>query len=148
MAGAHCQRWCDADLALNELPSGLVNRVLRPVAQRSHQLIVVVGGKLGADAEQGRNQGGLEHVAPVIVDAVLDPGGAGRVRPRLAIEEDRFASGKNPPVPGKKHAVLPRRYLTVIFPYETGALRDEQDTSGPAVIDVLRHLSGDLSWNI
>src|SRR5690242_3725803 len=46
----------DIGLTLDELPPSLIDRVLRTVSQRTKQFIIVVGGKLCSDAEQGRYQ--------------------------------------------------------------------------------------------
>src|SRR5690606_36208310 len=52
------------------------------------------------------------------------------------------------PIPGEQHAGLSGGDLAVIFADQTRSLRNEQDAPGRAVIDVPRHLSGDLAGKV
>ena len=148
MTGPHGQRGRNIDLTLHDLPAGLVNGILRAVAQRLHQLAVAVRHELCPDAQQGRDQSGSEHIAPVIVHPILQPGRTRSIGTGLAIEQDRAATGQDQAIPGKQHAVLPGRDLAVIFADEAGALGDQQHASGRTVVDILRHLGGNLPWKV
>src|SRR3546814_4879889 len=78
MAWAYGERRRDTELTLHDLASRLIDRVLGAVAQRLDQCVVAVGCKLGADAQQRRDQRGLEHAAPMIVHAIPNPRHTGR----------------------------------------------------------------------
>ncbi|KIU01282.1 hypothetical protein QU38_02320, partial [Staphylococcus aureus] len=73
---------------------------------------------------------------------------SGGISAWLAFENDRAAIRQDQPIPGEQHAGLPGGDLTIIFADQPCALRDEQDSAGDAVIDVLRHLSGDLAGKV
>src|SRR3546814_10623264 len=120
--------WCASNLRL-------IGRVLGAVAQRPDQCVVAVGFKLGADAQQRRDQRGLGHAAPMIVHAIPNPRHTGRIGTWLAVQQDRAAAWKNKPIPGEQHAALARRDFAVIFADQPRALRDEKNASRRAVID-------------
>src|SRR3546814_9238643 len=109
MAWAYGERRRDTELTLHDLASRLIDRVLGAVAQRLDQCVVAVGCKLGADAQQRRDQRGLEHAAPMIVHAIPNPRHTGRIGTWLAVQQDRAAAWKNKPIPGEQHAALARR---------------------------------------
>src|SRR3546814_12431489 len=80
----------------------------------------------------------------MMVGAIGEACHATRIGAGLAIEPDRSAAGQNQPVPSQQHAFLTRSDFAVIFTDESCALRNEQDATGRTVIDILRHLRGDL----
>jgi hypothetical protein len=84
----------------------------------------------------------------MVIDAVLKSGKASAIGTRLAVKQDRAAIGQDQPVPSEQHPVLAERYVRIIFADQPRTLRDEQDTPGRAVIDILGHLGGDLPRNI
>ncbi len=84
----------------------------------------------------------------MLVHAVLQAGISGRIGAGLALENDRAAVRQYQPIPGQQHAGLPGGDLAVIFADQPRPLRDEQDTARRAVIDVGRHLGGNLTGKI
>src|SRR3546814_9444033 len=60
----------DIHLALDEAPARLVDRILRPVAKRTHDRVIAVGAKFGADTEQSGNERGAQHRSPMMVGAI------------------------------------------------------------------------------
>src|SRR3546814_18816752 len=109
MAWAYGERRRDTELTLHDLASRLIDRVLGAVAQRLDQCVVAVGCKLGADAQQRRDQRGLEHLAPLIVHAIPNTRHPGRIGTWLAVLQDRADDWKNKPIPSGQHDTLRQR---------------------------------------
>src|SRR5436305_1880419 len=84
----------------------------------------------------------------MVIDAILQPGIAFGVRARLALEGDRAAVRKDHSVPDEQHTPLAEADAAIILPDDAGALGYEQNLACGAVIDVFRHLRGDLSRKI
>jgi hypothetical protein len=84
----------------------------------------------------------------MIIDAILKPGIAFGVRAGLAFQHDRAAVREDQPVPDEQDAPLAEADAAVILADDAGALRHEQDLARRAVVDVLRHLRGDLAGQI
>src|SRR5690606_20060920 len=84
-AGPDGQRRGDVQLAADDLLAGVVDRVLTTIADSLDQPIVVVGGKLGTDAQQRGKTRRLGEIPPVIVDTVLETGIALGVSAGLAL---------------------------------------------------------------
>ena len=84
----------------------------------------------------------------MLVHAVLQTGESGSVRAGLALENDRAAVRQDEPVPSEQHAGLTGGDLTVILADQPSPLRDQQAAPRGAVIDVRRHLRGDLAGQV
>ena len=70
-------------------------------------------------------------------------------RPRPADAPARSSAvGHDEPVPDEQHTRLAEGDLAVVLADEARALRDEEVRAGRAVIDILRHLRGDLAGQI
>lgn len=81
-------------MALDDALAGLVDSVLRTVAERTGETIFLVDGEFRTDCEQGRETGGAQDAGPVIVDAVLETGIARGICPGLAFEDERSSMGE------------------------------------------------------
>ena len=90
----------------------------------------------------------FEQFAPMIIDAILQPGITFGVRTRLAFQHDRAAVGHDEAVPGQQDAALTEADAIVILAEQPRALWHQQDAARGAVIDVLRDLGGDLARQI
>ncbi len=84
----------------------------------------------------------------MLIHAVLQAGISGRIGAGLALENDRAAVRHDEAVPGEQHAGLSRGDLAVIFADQPRALRNEQDAPGRIVLDIGRHLGGDLAGKV
>lgn len=65
----------------------------------------------------------------MIVDLVFQACHAGRIGTGLTVEPDRSATGKDEPVPCKKHTALPGDDLAVILANKARALRDQENAA-------------------
>ena len=123
--------------------AGLVERVLAAAPQGSDN--VILGARradLAADAKKGRERRRFQEAAPMIVHTILEPRIAFRIGTGLMFQHDRFAVWVNDPVPDEEHAGLAERHLAVVGADQFGALRDEKEAAGRAIIDVLGDLRG------
>ncbi len=84
----------------------------------------------------------------MIVDAILETGKARRIHPGLAFEDKRPPVREDQPVPDEEHAALANGHAIVIGADQPGALRNQEQASRGAVIDVLGNLRGDLTWQV
>src|ERR1700733_3518927 len=135
--------WLNIERPSDELFAGLVEALGSPLTDRlDERVFVVAGPRLRSDAEQRRENRGLEHHAPVIVHFVLEPGVTFGVGARLPLQNDRLAVRHDEAVPDQERAGLAEGYLRVVLAAAPGALRDQQGFSGRAVIDVFCHLGG------
>src|SRR3546814_20572949 len=78
-AGADREGWRAVHLTLDEPPSRLVDRILRPVAKRPHERIIHVRAKFGSPAEQRRADRRAQHRSQEdsrIGEGCVRPGGA------------------------------------------------------------------------
>src|SRR5690606_15804697 len=89
--------------------------------RRSHQAILVAGGKLRTHGEQCGQACGLHQIPPVIIDAILKAGIAGSIGACLALEHDRAAVGEDHPVPDQQDAALAEGNAIVVFANDAGA---------------------------
>jgi hypothetical protein len=65
----------DIERSSDHLRAGLVEALRGALADRLRQIVLAVAGAgLGPDAEQRREDRGLEQAAPMIVDLILKPG--------------------------------------------------------------------------
>ena len=133
---------------LDDLLSGLIDGVLRPVADGADQAIFVVGRQFCPDAEQRGQAGSLHQIPPVVIDAILQTCIAGSVRAGLALQHDGTAIGQDQTVPDQQHAALPELHTGVILADDARSLRDQEQRACRAVIDILRDLRGDLARQI
>src|SRR5579863_6312273 len=80
----------DAERAADHLLAGLVDALRRPLLDRFGKRAVAVAAHAGLrpDAEDGREDRGLEQHAPVVVDLVLQAGIAFRIGAGLALQDD------------------------------------------------------------
>jgi len=74
----------------------------------------------------------------------LEAGITLRIRAGLALQYDGAAIGEDQPVPDQQDAALAEADAIVVLAQQPGPLRDDQDSAGRAVIDVLGDLGGDL----
>src|SRR3546814_16588248 len=72
-AGANGEGRRDIHLALDEAPARLVDRILRPVAKRTHDRVIAVGAKFGAATEQSGNEAGAQQRSPMTVGSIGNP---------------------------------------------------------------------------
>ena len=84
----------------------------------------------------------------MIVDAVLEPGIAFSVRAGLALEHDRAAVRQDQAVPDEQHAALAEADAVIVLADEAGRPAAQAGAARRAVIDVLRHLRGDLARQV
>src|SRR3546814_2225993 len=91
-AGANGEGRRDIHLALDEAPARLVDRILRPVAKRTHDRVIAVGAKFGADTEQSGNERGAQHRSPMMVGTIGNSCHAACIGAGLAIEPNRPAA--------------------------------------------------------
>ena len=84
----------------------------------------------------------------MVVDLVLEAGIAFGIGARLTLQNDRAAVRHDQAIPDEQRACLPEGDLRVVLADEARALRDQKDLSRRAVIDVFRHLGGDLAGQV
>lgn len=81
-ARSDSERRLDVELALHDLLAGLADRVRSARADRLDEIVLVLARTgFGADAEEGREDGGLEQHAPMVID---EPRIALRIGARLS----------------------------------------------------------------
>jgi hypothetical protein len=105
----------------------------------------VAGAGLGTDAEQGREDRRLEQHAPMVIDLAFQAGKAFRVGTGLTFQNDGSAIRHDQAIPNQQRAGLAEGHLGVVLADKACALRDQQNTAGRAVIDVIGYLGGDLA---
>ncbi|MBB4630710.1 hypothetical protein GGQ98_000313 [Sphingosinicella soli] len=93
------QRRRDVKLTAHDLLTGIVDSVLTTVADCLDQAVIIVGGKLGADAQQRGKPRRLGQFPPMIVDAVLKAGIALGIGTGLTLENDRASVREDQAVP-------------------------------------------------
>src|SRR6185312_4815232 len=143
------QRWRDVELAADDLLAGLVDALRRALTQGLNNVAVVPGRTgLRTNAEQSRKSRSLEQLTPMVIDTILKPGIAFGIGARLALQHDRAAIREDQPVPDQEHPTLAEANAIVVLANHAGALWDEQDLAGRAVINILRYLGGDLAGQI
>jgi hypothetical protein len=147
--GPDRQRRGYVELALDDLLPRLGNAIGGALAQRAHNVALLAGrASLGTNAQNRREQRGFEQITPVVVNAILETGITFRVGAGLALQHDGSTVREDDPVPDEQHTTLTESNAGVILTDEAGALRDEENVSGRAVMDVFRHLSRDLAWEV
>ena len=127
---------------------GLIDGILRSVADGADQTILVVGRQFRADAEQRGQPRRLHEIPPVVINVIFQPGIAGSVRTGLALQHDGAAIGQNQAVPDEQDAALPELHTGVILADDARSLRNQQQRAGRAVIDIFRDLRGDLAGKV
>ena len=139
----------DIDLAADELLAGLIDRILASTLQGADEIaLIAVRAKLRADAEQSRERRRLQKIAPMIIDAILEPGIAFRVGAGLVLKHDRLAVRKNDAVPDEQDARLAEGHLAVVAADQFGALRHKEKAACRAVVDIFRDLRGDQARQV
>ena len=111
-------------------------------------VVVAAHAGFGADAQERREDRRLEQRAPVVVDLVLEAGIAFGIGAGLTLEHDRAAVRHDQAIPDEQRARLAKGDLRVVLPDQARALRDQKDLSRRAVIDIFRHLCGDLAGQV
>ncbi len=84
----------------------------------------------------------------MVVHAVLHAGISFSVRTRLFVKDDRLTVRHDQPRPDELDAGLGIGNLAIVLADQARALRDEEILAGWAVIDVFRHLGGDLARQV
>ena len=65
------ERRLHIELPTHDLLAGLVDGVLRAATQCASKFVLAIRAQFGADAEQCRNGGGFQQIAPMLVYAIL-----------------------------------------------------------------------------
>src|SRR5579884_1503649 len=150
---AHWKAWPDGDgrldveRAADHLLAGLVHALRHALLNGLGEGAVVVAAHAGlrSDAEQRGENRRLEQRAPMVVDLVLEAGIALRVGARLTLQNDRAAVRHDQAIPDEERTCLPESDLRIVLADEARALGDQKYLARWAVIDVFRHLRGDLA---
>jgi hypothetical protein len=79
----------------------------------------------------------------VVIDAVLQTGIAFGIRTRLTLKHDAAAVREDQPAPYEEHTALAELDVVVVLADDPSALRDEEDATRWAVIDVFGDLRRD-----
>src|SRR6266852_1767209 len=141
------QRWLDVKIALNDFLSGLVQAIAGSTTERSNNITIAAstGGrsKFAADAEQRRQERGLEQGTPMIVDLILKSCITGGIGARLTLQHDRAAVRHDQAGPDQQYTRLPERNLAITDTDHPCTLRYEKETPGWAVEYVFGDLGGD-----
>ena len=119
-----------------------------PVERLDKRAVVAVRAGFRADAEDSREDCSLEQLSPMVVDLILQARVTLGVGPRLALEHDRAPVGHDEAIPDEEGPRLAEGDLRVVLADEARPLRDLQEFSGRAVVNVLGHLGGDLAGQI
>src|SRR6185437_4019105 len=153
---AHRKTWPDGDGRLDvertadHLLAGLIDALRHPLLDGFSERAVVVAAHAGlrSDAEERREDRRLEQRTPVVVDFVFEAGIAFGIGAGLTLKNDRAAVRHDQAIPYEKRTCLPESDLRIVLPYQACALRDQKDLSRWAVIDIFRHLCGDLAGQV
>src|SRR5665213_919157 len=84
----------------------------------------------------------------MIIDTILKTGKALHISTRLAFKHDRTAIWENQPVPDQQDPALAEADIVVVLTNDPCSLRDQQNATCRAIINILRHLCCDLAWKI
>ena len=134
------------ELTADDLLASVIDGVLPAATDGAQQSVLVADSEFGADGEQGGEAGGLGEIPPVVIDTIFKPGIALRVGAGLAFQHDGATVRHDEAIPDEQHSALAELHVVVILADDPRPLRHEQDAPRGAVVNVLRHLRGDLAW--
>ena len=84
----------------------------------------------------------------MVVDLVLEACIAFGIGAGLTLQNDRAAVRHDQAIPYEERTCLPEGDLRIVLPDQSCALWDQKDLSRWAVVDVFRHLCGDLAGQV
>lgn len=94
-------------------------------------------GKLGPDSQQRGEASRPHQIPPMVIDAILKTRITAGIRARQALKNDRSTTGEDQPVPDQQNPALAEGHIVIILPDDAGALRDQKQRPGRAVIGVV-----------
>ena len=143
-------RRLDVKRAADHLLAGLINALRHSLLNGLSERAIVVAAHAGlrSDAEQRGEDRRLEQHAPMVVDLVLEAGVAFGIGAGLALQNDRAAVRHDQTIPDQQRPGLTEGNLRVVLSDQARALRDQEDLARRTIVDVFRHLHGDLTGQV
>jgi hypothetical protein len=142
-SGSHFDSGLDGKILGDQLLACLRSILLRRFAQCPDEIAFVAAKcQLGANAQQRRKGHALDEPPCAIIDLVGKPGIARRIRGGRIVDPDRRAIGEDDSLPDEHRPALPERDHAIIAADQPRSLRQEQNSSAGAVIDILGQLRG------